>query len=385
MISYAPIFELHVRPTYAVRIPQRQPRLYGLTERQISNKENLKNNQLTGILSAKASRRLSNSVNWLVASAKQKTIFEKTTGNRFSFKINFITLTLPSINHGITDHQFKAKLLHNFINTCRTSHNLKNYVWKVETQKNGNIHAHFTTDTFIHWKSLRDIWNRILIKNQAMNAYTEKHLKMNFNDYFIAYAQGPSTDFKRLKKSYDYGVATKWTSPNTTDVHAVHKVKDISAYLASYMSKKEEGRRIIKGRVWSCSTNLSDKNKLVIELLGNESFEYMAPLMNSNIKYKCIQQIDKITGSIKNIGEIFFFHISDWETKITGPLLQAYNEHRFKIRHALPINNLQYITEKTIEIPSVYKLVIPDTHQKTSFSILSSFNPAAAQQDFKFN
>jgi hypothetical protein len=354
-----PIFELHVRPTYAVRIPQRQPRIQGFSARQIANKENLKNNQLTGILSAKASRRLSNSVNWLVASAKNKTLYDKPTGKRFSFKINFITLTLPSLDHGISDHHFKSKLLHNFINTCRTAHGLKNYVWKVETQENGNIHAHFTTDTFIHWKSLRDIWNRILIKHGCMDSYTEKHSNMTFEDYVLAYSSGSKTSIKKLRTAFEYGVATNWQSPNSTDVHAVHKVKDISAYLASYMSKKEDGRRVIKGRVWSCSTNLSEKNKLVIELLGGESAEFMSSFMNSEIKYKCIEQIDKVTGVVKSVGEIFFFHISDWGTKITGRLLEAFNEHRFKIRHALPIDNYQYISEPVSRTPTVYDLVIP--------------------------
>src|SRR5690606_15700456 len=188
---------------------------------------------------AKASRRLSNAVNWLIASAKNKYIFDKESGKKFTFKINFITLTLPTTDHNISDHYFKSKLLHNFINTCRYKHDLKNYVWKVETQENGNIHAHFTTDTFIHWKDLRDIWNRILIKHGVMESYTKKHKSIDFDEYVFLYGSRKNSDLKKLRKAYDFGVSTNWESPNTTDVHAVHKVKDIASYIATYMSKKE--------------------------------------------------------------------------------------------------------------------------------------------------
>lgn len=350
-----PIFELHVRPTYAVRVPQRSNGGGGLTRKQIENKENLKNNQLTGVLSVKASRRLSNSVNWLIASAKSKYIFDKENGKRFSFKINFITLTLPSIDHGISDHHFKSKLLHNFINTCRYKYDLKNYVWKVETQANGNIHAHFTTDTFINWKDLRDVWNTILIKHGAMKNYTEKHSSMSFDDYVLEYASKKNNDISKMRKSYDFGVATKWQSPNSTDVHAVHKVKDIASYIATYMSKKEAGRRIIKGRVWSCSTNLSEKNKLVVELLGNEGSEYLHYLFSPELRWKVIQSVNKTTGLVRNVGEIYFYNISDWGTKIKGKLLDVFNEHRFKIRHNLSIDNLKYITKKEVSENPVFE------------------------------
>lgn len=362
-----PIFELHVRPTYAVRIPQRSRLHSGRTKKQISSESNLKLNQLSGQLSAKAIRRLSNSVNWLVASAKKKFIYDKKSGKRFAFKINFITLTIPTLEHGLSDHEFKAKLLHNFINTCRYKYDLKNYVWKVEAQKNGNIHAHFTTDTFIHHKDLRDTWNRILKKAGILQLYTEKHSAMSFEDYFKSYYSSDSQFLAKAKKAYAFGTSTNWTSPNSTDVHAVHKVSDIAAYLAKYMSKNEKDRRKIKGRLWSCSTNLSEKNKLVIELIGSESYEYLASFMNPDIKYKVIESVNQATGVIKNVGEIFFFKISDWGKSLTGPVLEAFNEHRFRIRHNLPIDNEKYISVKP---PPPVLVIEPNLFSKPVFNQL---------------
>ncbi len=340
-----PIMELHVHPTYAVCIPQRNNRGRKKSVLQIRNEENLKVNELKGKLSKKASQRLTNSVNWLVASAKSKSVYDKISSKRFSFKINFITLTLPSTDHKCTDHQFKKVLLHNFINTCRHKFGLKNYVWKVETQSNGNIHAHFTTDSFIHWKDLRSVWNRILIKNNLMDSYTEKHACMSLAQYSKEYNSNGKKSKAQILKAYNFGTSSSWQSPNSTDVHAVWKVKDIAAYLATYMAKKDDGRRLIKGRLWGCSQNLSATNKLVLELHGNEDNDLLDSLFKHEIKYKEILSVSAVSNSLFRVGEIFFFKISDWGTVITGRLLQAFNEHRFNIRNSIDVLGLTSFKE----------------------------------------
>lgn len=331
------IRELHVKPTYAVCMPYREPRSRSLSESQRENMRNLQDNKHQGKLSAKATRRLANSVNWLIASAKKKYIFDKETNKRFSFKVNFITLTLPCSSQTISDHHFKSKLLHNFINTCRYKYGLKNFVWKVEAQANGNIHAHFTCDTFIHWKDLRRTWNTILLKNGLLEEYHNKHKSMTFEDYLSTYDPAAQKDINAMRKAFNHGTDTNWLDPNSTDIHAVNSLRDIAAYLASYMSKKEDGRRPIKGRLWGCSYNLSSENKLVIELHGSADQDILQPLFNSEIKYKQIEGIDKLSGNPYYVGEIFFYKLSDWGKIISGRLLQAYREHLFNIRHNIDI------------------------------------------------
>jgi hypothetical protein len=352
-----PIYDLHVFPTYAVCLKQRPPRVAydpatgevipGVdpqtgeqlqpvkTEAQKRNEENLRKNQRAAGLSVKASRRLINAVNWLVASAKQKTIFDKSTGKSYTFKVNFVTLTLPATTHEISDHFFKSVLLHNFINTCRASHSMRNFVWKVEAQKNGNIHAHFTTDTFIHWRALRTVWNNILRKHGVIDAYTEKHSAMSFDDYIGEYSEIYGNDLNRARKAYDAGVSSGWSDPNTTDVHAVWKVDDIAGYLSKYMGKNETDRREIKGRLWSCSYGLSSKNKLTIEICGSDDGDVLAPLHDDRIAWKPIQIASKIGSSFTTIGDIFFFRLSDWGTVLTGRLLSYFNDFRYKIREDL--------------------------------------------------
>lgn len=344
----SPVFELHIQPTYAVCVPQRLPSNYLRSEKQIQNEQNLKENKPKEQMSRKAIRRLTNSVNWLVASAKQKWIFDKSLKKRFSFKVNFITLTLPTLDHDITDNQFKKDLLHNFINTCRVAYGLKNYVWKVEAQENGNIHVHFTTDTFIHWKDVRNVWNRILLKKGIIQAYQNKHINMSFEDYCNLYNPTGEKDIQSLKRAFAHGQDTNWTDPNSTDVHAVHKVKDIAAYLAKYMSKKDEDRRPIKGRLWGCSYNLSESNKLVVEIQGHEDTEIISELFKPEIEYKEITAVSALSKLPFRVGEIFFYKIADWGNVIKGKLLEKFNEHRFNIRHNINVTREKF-SEKVIE------------------------------------
>ena len=331
------IFDLHINPTYAVCVPQYNGRGGNKSLDRLKNEDNLKDNQHKGQLSRKATRRITNAVNWLVASAKNKWTFDKPSGKRFTFRVNFITLTLPTLDHGVTDHHFKSVLLHNFINTCRYKYDLKNYVWKVETQANGNIHAHFTTDTFIHWKDIRTVWNRILEKKGIIDKYRAKHEQLSLEEYIGLYDPAGIKDIQQLTKAFHQGCDSNWSDPNSTDVHSVHKVKDIASYLAKYMGKSDDDRRPVKGRLWGCSTNLSETNKLTMELADTKDFQVLQDLHNSGIKYKPIMSKPNAMGETYEIGSLFLYKLSDWGKNIKGKILELFNEHRFNIRYNINI------------------------------------------------
>lgn len=364
------VYELHVKPTYSVVVPQRSPGPRLKTEKQLENEVNLKDNNQKGRVSKKSAQRLNNAVNWLVASAKDKTIYDKKTKKRFNFKINFVTLTLPTLDHQISDHKFKTVLLHAFINTCRYKYDLKNFVWKVETQANGNIHAHFTTDCFIHWADLRRTWNKILSKNGAIGHYQAKHEKMSFEDYCTAYNLDGKKSEIQLKKSYDFGVSNNWTQPNSTDVHAVHKVKDIGAYLAKYLGKNDDERRVISGRLWSCSYNLSESNKLVIEMSHPDDFKYLECLHHEHVRYTTITHVNQLTKQVFTVGEVFFYNMKYWGSIIKGRLLDAFNNHRWKIRTGVDIQALKASQQAIITEP--IKIVF-DTFSSTTDDDFTQF------------
>ena len=367
-----PIYELHVNPTYAVCIPQRNSRGSNKTLERIANEANLRDNSNKGVMSKKATRRITNAVNWLVASAKKKWTFDKLTNKRFTFKVNFITLTLPTLDHGVTDNEFKSVLLHNFINTCRYKYDLKNYVWKVETQANGNIHAHFTTDTFIHWKDIRSVWNTILTKNGIIKHYQDKHKDMTLEQYISMYDPAGTRDISSISQAYYTGAGSNWSDPNSTDVHSVYKIKDIASYLAKYMGKSDEGRRKVKGRLWGCSTNLSETNKLMIELTDTSDYQFLDTLYKADIKYKRIESKPNAMGETFEIGSLFLYKLADWGTKIKGKLLEKFNEHRFNIRYNInieppPIDIITPISDFIVRSPNYSTIPVTISQQSKLF------------------
>lgn len=181
----------------------------------------------TGILTPSAKRKLIRAINLLVAIALPKKAIHFDSKKEFTFRVNFITLTLPAPQGGLSDKELKQKCLKQWIEHWKDRLPGMSYVWRAERQKNGNLHFHLLTDRYIHYKDLRDTWNRALSCTGLINRFEEKNGHRH---------------------------------PNSTDVHAVKKIRDLAAYIAKYMSKTESFSNPIEGRVWDCSKNLKRKD-----------------------------------------------------------------------------------------------------------------------------
>lgn len=190
----------------------------------------------SGVLSAFAKRKLRKAISLMVAIARDKEAPNFKTGNMFKFKVNFITLTLPSEQGTISDKEIKSGCLDPFIKRMKRKHKLNSYVWRAERQKNGNIHFHIITDTYIHYQHLRNDWNACLNK------------------------------FDFIEKFY---LKNGHRNPNSTDVHAIWKVKNLVAYFVKYMSKTTTAKDVIQGKVWDCSNNLKSKDSCEVLLEGD--------------------------------------------------------------------------------------------------------------------
>jgi hypothetical protein len=151
---------------------------------------------------------LKDAIDLLASAARTKRIWWSEHETYVSFKLNFITLTLPS-KQIHTDTEIAHLILKPFIRWWREKNPNLLYIWKAEVQDNGNIHYHLTTNSFIHWRTLRKQWNR---RCEAL------------------------------------GYVSRSTSsdPNSTDVHAVKNIKNISAYLSAYVTKKDLYSRSLK-------------------------------------------------------------------------------------------------------------------------------------------
>jgi hypothetical protein len=352
------IFELTINPNYAVFLPQKTAGSRTLSDAQRANLKNLAENRTKGELSKKSNRKLINAVNWLVASAKQKFVYDSSTKKKYTFRVNFITLTLPSTEQLCSDHFFKSVLLHNFVNTCKHKFGLANYVWKVETQKNGNIHAHFTTDTFIHHSALRDVWNSILRKNGLLDSYHEKFRGISLDEYTKLFEGNEKITIDQITKAFNFGVQSNWDSPNTTDVHSVKNVRNLAGYLAKYLGKSEEGRRKIKGRLWSCSYSLSYENRLKLEVPQGCDNDLLRELQHVDVVYKTIDRIDSITQQPKPIGDLYFYRQNFWGKCFKNRLLKIYLDHLQIIRNCSGVVKRTLFSDSPIVQPEFLKINI---------------------------
>lgn len=135
----------------------------------------------------------------------------------------FITLTYPSVPTQ-SDNELKRRHLGEFTKWLTRTKDCKAYIWRAETQQNGNLHFHIFTDKFIAWTDVRAVWNSIVGKD----GYVEEFRKMHGH-----------------------------ANPNSTDIELIEDINVASAYIAKYLTKDSYGEaRKQQGRVWGCSDNI---------------------------------------------------------------------------------------------------------------------------------
>jgi hypothetical protein len=157
--------------------------------------------QLNGTLSFGQRKRLREAVQALSAIAQWKTLYCKEEGKHYRFKLNLITLTIPS-SCKLSDREIIKKCLTPFLKNLTRDNKKLLSIWKAEVTDAGTLHFHITSNIFIHYTKLRLRWNKQLYKAGIL----EK---------------------ERIETA------------NSTDVHAVKKVRNLSAYLCAYISKKD--------------------------------------------------------------------------------------------------------------------------------------------------
>jgi hypothetical protein len=159
-------------------------------------------------LSSKSARRLQEVIRLLFLATKSKKVYSLADGRYYSFKLNFITLTLSS-NQIHVDSDILKLCFEPFLRILRRSHVGLLYVWKAEVQDNGNIHFHLNTNIFIHYRTLRDLWNQCQEK--------------------LGYVSNCSV-----------------MDPNSTDVKVVKSERDMAKYMAGYIAKKDVYKKSLR-------------------------------------------------------------------------------------------------------------------------------------------
>lgn len=279
-------------------------------------------NKPHGLISLKAQKRINNAIDWMLAQSEPKRYFSKAHGKHFKFRVNFLTLTLsaPQIH---SDNEIKQRLLNNFLTQLRQKWKVRNYVWRAESQANGNIHFHIVCDKYVPWWQLRHTWNKIQNNLGYVDRFAERH---GHHD------------------------------PNSTDVHKVKKIRNLGGYLAKEISKNSRGAmytpiklvdgrykpvynpseapeiypgelrlyRVIQGSLWNLSASLSRVRAASLVVYGRVE-----------------REMNKIISRFK--GRHFssdWFHVvnvpvKEWSAIADGALLQAYKSHMASLKSGI--------------------------------------------------
>jgi hypothetical protein len=191
-----------------------------------------------GNVSIQAKRKLNKAIEYLITTSTEKKVFERLSGKTVVFKVAFITLTLPS-EQIHPDTEIINRCLNSFLLEAKKFYNVKNYVWRAEKQKNGNLHFHIVLDKFIPWNELRNRWNRIINKLGYVDRYQEAQRDWHRNGFKARADKFKTWSEADQYRSYIRSSKTGFESPNSTDIHSTKKIRNIKQYLSKYMTKNE--------------------------------------------------------------------------------------------------------------------------------------------------
>lgn len=232
------------------------------------------------------------------------TYYQKYNAPAFKHKhfLTFITLTLPSSqNH--TDEFIKRWIFWPWLEIIKRYYGVQEYIWRAEKQQNGNIHFHVLIDKYIRHDLVRYHWNYHLDKYGYISAYSDIRKKLAPMELVLLNAFKPELEpvqcqkridavlasffttgkfdttflpalkqfchylktrpagatFQIVRNRLESDIATGFRNPNSTDIHAPNKIKNLVSYVIKYMSKKEKAGTkeiAVAGRCWGRSNGL---------------------------------------------------------------------------------------------------------------------------------
>jgi hypothetical protein len=249
-----------------------------------------------GKVSKTASKKMKKSIEYLLLLSNPKSVQAQYTGRTFSFKIAFITLTLPSPQQH-PDTEIINKCLNQFIIEIKKNHQVKHYIWRAEKQKNGNIHFHILINKFIHWNDIRNRWNRIINKLGYVDRYREIQETWHKNGFKVREDMILTWPAKKQWEAYKRNAGIQWNNPNSTDIHSIRKIRNIKLYLTKYLLKQPDGQKEETqecnnyqnqtGRIWGCNRELSNIKGAATEI--DSSIENDLEKLNNDKSVYCYE------------------------------------------------------------------------------------------------
>jgi hypothetical protein len=217
-------------------------------------------------ISKNAIKNLRSKINWLHFLASPKTVITPNKKTIYNFRLSFLTFTLPSKQIHPTA-TITSDLWNHMLTELRRSTGMLNYVWRLEFQKNGNVHYHLITDTFVSYQHVLRKWNKIIDKLGYTSAYRDNMKDLTLSDYYKKYYSNSSKSYANVADIYAKGVRSGWLMPNSIDVKSVKNSDNIGAYISKYFSKSKDDNPVKNDldtiensssiRLWYASQSLS--------------------------------------------------------------------------------------------------------------------------------
>lgn len=188
-------------------------------------------------ISVNSQKNLRDKINYLYQFSKKRDITTYSKKLLKGFRVGFITLTLPTTQKTPTA-DITRELFDPFLQSLRQYVKMDNYVWRLEFQKNGNVHYHIATDSYCDYYYILKRWNTILETHGYISDYSKNMQSMSWSDYSSKYGSNGKISKQELYKRFNKGKQELWQNPNTVDVKNVSSSKMVSFYISKYFSKK---------------------------------------------------------------------------------------------------------------------------------------------------
>lgn len=165
----------------------------------------------SGKVTAGVKKRITKAINVLLQVSKASWKQNPATGYIQYHRISFITLKITGDN--ITAREAYDNCMNHFLDWLTRTAGVKLYVWKVELTRAGQIHYHITCPNMISHVEIRQKWNSYLRKAGYLDDYAAQYGHYN---------------------------------ANSTDIHSVNDIENLSSYIVKALCESIEKAEQIK-------------------------------------------------------------------------------------------------------------------------------------------
>lgn len=276
-------------------------------------------------ISVNSQKNLRDKINYLYQFSKKRDITTYSKKLLKGFRIGFITLTLPTKQKTPTA-DITRELFDPFLQSMRQYIKMENYVWRMEFQKNGNVHYHIVTDSYVDYYYILKRWNIILENHGYISAYSNVMSNMSWSDYSLKYGSNGKISKQELYKRFNKGKQENWKNPNTVDVKNVSSSKMVSFYISKYFSKKGNDTKCneldnesnsfgLRLCFWSRSLSRCKTDSMPIEYYSADIFQVL-------------KRCKEVVYKIYDYCSVIYYDISELPCDVREWLLEFFSRER---------------------------------------------------------